>query len=169
MRRFKVTTTSSDADLLDLFTFHVPREAVSLQPMTPGYGFHAGAPGAPEEKPAGQGRPGLRLLRRRARAAGRGRPAPPRRPARTAGEARGRRRRPPGATPSREKAAAAPNRATLRVSVEKVDQLINLVGELVITQAMLAQNSKTWTPRCTSRWPAAWPTWSATPATCRKR
>ena len=32
--------------------------------------------------------------------------------------------------------------STLRVSVEKVDQLINLVGELVITQAMLAQNSK---------------------------
>src|SRR6185436_3383685 len=27
-------------------------------------------------------------------------------------------------------------------SVEKVDQLINLVGELVITQAMLAQNSR---------------------------
>ncbi|MBN8488424.1 MAG: chemotaxis protein CheW, partial [Burkholderiales bacterium] len=32
--------------------------------------------------------------------------------------------------------------STLRVSVEKVDQLINLVGELVITQAMLAQNSR---------------------------
>jgi two-component system chemotaxis sensor kinase CheA len=32
--------------------------------------------------------------------------------------------------------------STLRVSVDKVDQLINLVGELVITQAMLAQNSK---------------------------
>src|SRR5690606_27474040 len=31
--------------------------------------------------------------------------------------------------------------STLRVSVDKVDQLINLVGELVITQAMLAQNS----------------------------
>ena len=30
----------------------------------------------------------------------------------------------------------------LRVSVEKVDQLINLVGELVITQAMLAQKSR---------------------------
>ena len=40
------------------------------------------------------------------------------------------------------KAAAALESATLRVSVEKVDQLINLVGELVITQAMLAQNSK---------------------------
>ncbi|TNY04947.1 chemotaxis protein CheA, partial [Escherichia coli] len=26
--------------------------------------------------------------------------------------------------------------------IEKVDQLINLVGELVITQAMLAQNSR---------------------------
>jgi two-component system chemotaxis sensor kinase CheA len=37
--------------------------------------------------------------------------------------------------------AAALEAATLRVSIEKVDQLINLVGELVITQAMLAQNS----------------------------
>ena len=31
---------------------------------------------------------------------------------------------------------------TIRVAVNKVDQLINLVGELVITQAMLAQNSR---------------------------
>ncbi len=31
--------------------------------------------------------------------------------------------------------------SSLRVSVEKVDQLLNLVGELVITQSMLAQNS----------------------------
>jgi len=41
-----------------------------------------------------------------------------------------------------EKPAAAAEASTLRVSVEKVDQLINLVGELVITQAMLAQNSQ---------------------------
>nr|MDP9126137.1 chemotaxis protein CheW [Pseudomonadota bacterium] len=41
-----------------------------------------------------------------------------------------------------EKSVAAPDQATLRVSIEKVDQLINLVGELVITQAMLAQNSR---------------------------
>jgi two-component system chemotaxis sensor kinase CheA len=50
------------------------------------------------------------------------------------------------AAPSRpDKPAATPAHAdsnTLRVSVDKVDQLINLVGELVITQAMLAQNSK---------------------------
>jgi two-component system chemotaxis sensor kinase CheA len=31
--------------------------------------------------------------------------------------------------------------SSIRVSVEKVDQLLNLVGELVITQSMLAQNS----------------------------
>ncbi|MBH1988361.1 MAG: chemotaxis protein CheW, partial [Burkholderiales bacterium] len=41
-----------------------------------------------------------------------------------------------------DKPAAAPEASTIRVSVEKVDQLINLVGELVITQAMLAQNSR---------------------------
>ncbi|HEX7640556.1 MAG TPA: chemotaxis protein CheW, partial [Burkholderiaceae bacterium] len=40
------------------------------------------------------------------------------------------------------KAGASLDQATLRVSIEKVDQLINLVGELVITQAMLAQNSR---------------------------
>ena len=41
---------------------------------------------------------------------------------------------------------ASPDQSTLRVSVEKVDQLINLVGELVITQAMLAQNSRNLDP-----------------------
>ena len=52
MRRFKVVTTSSDSDLLDLFTFHVAREAVVLLPLGKGYGFHAGAPGAPAESEA---------------------------------------------------------------------------------------------------------------------
>lgn len=36
--------------------------------------------------------------------------------------------------------------SSIRVSVEKVDQLINLVGELVITQAMLAQTASTVDP-----------------------
>ena len=35
---------------------------------------------------------------------------------------------------------------SIRVSVEKVDQLINLVGELVITQAMLAETASTLDP-----------------------
>ena len=55
MRRFKLTTTSSDSDLLDLFTFHVPREALRLAPLGPGYGFHEGAPGAPPAEPSGYG------------------------------------------------------------------------------------------------------------------
>ncbi|WP_223871833.1 chemotaxis protein CheA [Candidatus Dactylopiibacterium carminicum] len=37
------------------------------------------------------------------------------------------------------KAAVPSDSASIRVSVERVDQLINLVGELVITQAMLAE------------------------------
>lgn len=37
--------------------------------------------------------------------------------------------------------AAAAGDSSIRVSIEKVDQLINLVGELVITQAMLLQTS----------------------------
>jgi len=38
-------------------------------------------------------------------------------------------------------AAAGAEASTIRVGVEKVDELINLVGELVITQAMLAQTA----------------------------
>ena len=38
-------------------------------------------------------------------------------------------------------AAAASGDSSIRVSIEKVDQLINLVGELVITQAMLLQTA----------------------------
>ncbi|MBN9407864.1 MAG: chemotaxis protein CheW [Burkholderiales bacterium] len=43
-----------------------------------------------------------------------------------------------GSAPS---APIASEHSSIRVSVEKVDQLINLVGELVITQAMLAQTA----------------------------
>jgi len=42
---------------------------------------------------------------------------------------------------AREKPARASESTSIRVAVEKVDQLINLVGELVITQSMLAQRS----------------------------
>jgi len=132
MRRFKLTTASSDNDLIDLFGFHVAREHIRLAPLGDGYGFHEGAPGAP---PTGTARA----------EAGYGffddAPGAPNK----AGEAH-------DAASALEKAApkpvakverpATPESSTLRVSVEKVDQLINLVGELVITQAMLAQNSK---------------------------
>ncbi|MCX5541432.1 chemotaxis protein CheA [Paraburkholderia sp. CNPSo 3076] len=65
--------------------------------------------------------------------------------------------RPPASAPAPAQAegerkarpAAAANSAegsSIRVGVEKVDQLINLVGELVITQAMLAETTSTFDP-----------------------
>ena len=136
MRRFAVQTTSTDEDLLDLFAFHVAKEQVAIhdaatsaapaaqeahEPLEPSaaalaepYGFFAGAPGVPVEA-APAAAPASAAERPAARAA--------------SAEAKG------GAQASMES-------STIRVAVSKVDQLINLVGELVITQAMLAQNSR---------------------------
>ena len=138
MRRFRVVTTSSDNDLLDLFTFHVARDEVALLPMGPGYGFHAGAPGAPAAEPEPRD-PGYGFFDNAPGAPTSDASAPgPAAPADAAAP-----KAAPRAPARVEKApAAALESSTLRVSVEKVDQLINLVGELVITQAMLAQNSK---------------------------
>lgn len=47
----------------------------------------------------------------------------------------------PHARAERDKPARGSESTSIRVAVEKVDQLINLVGELVITQSMLAQRS----------------------------
>ncbi len=49
---------------------------------------------------------------------------------------------------SKKASAAAPasEASSIRVSIEKVDQMINLVGELVITQAMLAQTASQFDP-----------------------
>ncbi len=139
MRRFKVVTTATDSDLIDLFTFHVAREQVQLLPMTAGYGFHAGAPGAPADEEAAATEVGYGFFE--------GAPgAPGANAAEAAPDAHASAASVATAAAPRaartEKAAAALESTTLRVSVEKVDQLINLVGELVITQAMLAQNSK---------------------------
>lgn len=138
VRRFKVCTTSSDSDLLDLLTFHVAREHVTVLPLGPGYGFHPDAPGAPqaEKEDVGYGffddAPGAPSQSAAA-------PAPAAESAEAAAAAK---TAAPKAAPKAEKPAATIEASTLRVSVEKVDQLINLVGELVITQAMLAQNTQ---------------------------
>jgi two-component system chemotaxis sensor kinase CheA len=140
-RAFQVSTTSTDDDLLDLFAFHVARDKVQIiaasgavaaaggdepayvkddpppgAPLAalPGFGFFDGAPGAPEQVTAA-------------------------RPAET--ESKGAVARVAAAKPGGG-AVAQPEAATIRVAINKVDQLINLVGELVITQAMLAQNSR---------------------------
>ncbi len=54
----------------------------------------------------------------------------------------------PAAAPAAPAAAAAPGKESnsIRVDVEKVDQIINLVGELVITQSMLTQTASTLDP-----------------------
>jgi two-component system chemotaxis sensor kinase CheA len=160
LRRYKVLTATPDDELLDLFGFHIARDKLRLAPMTKGFGFHYDAPGAPEREPEelgygffddAPGAPG---------AGGSGgaaadaplatTPAPPTSAAPTAPAAAEASATAASASASASATKAAGSKpvagaadsATLRVSVEKVDQLINLVGELVITQAMLAQNSK---------------------------
>jgi len=133
MRRFKVVTTSEDSELLDLFSFHVAREQVKLQPLTAGYGFHEGAPGAPEPEEAAKPDQGYGFFDDAP-----GAPTSASTSAPVAAPAES----PRAAAAKLDKTAAPAESSTLRVSVEKVDQLINLVGELVITQAMLAQNGK---------------------------
>lgn len=141
MRRFKIVTGSSDNDLLDLFTFHVAREQVKLAAFGAGYGFHDGAPGAPPvetKQEPGYGffddAPGSPVQSSAASPAAEPAPAP----AASAVVPTAK----PAVAAAAPKPAAGGDQSTLRVSIEKVDQLINLVGELVITQAMLAQNSR---------------------------
>jgi two-component system chemotaxis sensor kinase CheA len=146
-RVFKVTTTSSNDDLLDLFAFHVSRdqvaitEAASAAPAAgapvwvdkpdpppgapvapaPGFGFFEGAPGVPQGLGAASA-------------------------ASEEGEHKSATGKPAAARPAAGQVTAQPEAATIRVAISKVDQLINLVGELVITQAMLAQNSRALDP-----------------------
>ena len=137
IRRFAVETTSTNDDLLDLFAFHVAKEQVTISDsLTAGaavsaavpqagqvgdaaglsYGFFHDAPGAPNEGAA---------------------------PPVAAVSAPGAKALVPKATAEpRAQSPAQMESTTIRVAVNKVDQLINLVGELVITQAMLAQNSR---------------------------
>jgi len=147
-RVYDVQTSSSNEDLLDLFAFHVAREQVSIQeaepvatlppeppsaesvkvetsvshptPAAEGYGFFDGAPGAPK--------PGDSAAKVAVAA-----------PAAEAPKAM-------HSVKAPSAGALQPEAATIRVAISKVDQLINLVGELVITQAMLAQNSRSLDP-----------------------
>ena len=149
LRAFRARTTASDSDLVELFTFHVSKEHIQIieatrakpaaAPPSPtrtgaregtDFGFFDDAPGAPgagtntaEAEVPANGSNNLET------------PAP----AQAAPK-----HKPAAKTETRASAPAASGleSTTLRVSVSKVDQLINLVGELVITQAMLAQKSR---------------------------
>lgn len=136
-RLFAVETSSTNEDLLDLFAFHVSKEQVQIrsidlaavaQPPVAAapqagaehpyglFGDVATAPSEPVAAPAPAPVPAL---------------APVAAPAAVSSGA-----------PKISSQAAQMESTTIRVAVNKVDQLINLVGELVITQAMLAQNSR---------------------------
>lgn len=150
MRKYSVISSTSSDELLDLFEFHVSRNQVAIKDVTqnllmrpvdavaafratqalpgtmaqddpppgtplapsPGFGFFDGAPGAPMAPPTHL----PTVVEKVAMLA----------------------------KPSEKSVVplAQVEAATIRVSISKVDQLINLVGELVITQAMLAQNSR---------------------------
>lgn len=147
-RTFKVATSSQDDELIELFTFHVAKEQISIAPLSAAHG----APASPAaEGPAASGAavaasalegdgygffvdPATLPAARTAEVA---KPAARAEIAKAA-ESKGK--------PDKGGAAANLETTTLRVSVEKVDQLINLVGELVITQAMLTQQAKSLDP-----------------------
>lgn len=152
-RVFAVETSSSDEDLLDLFAFHVSREQVSIKDTIEveaapdlGYGFFDGAAGAPsttsynDDPPPGAPlapAPGFGFFD--------GAPGAPNLSVAVAVDVAA----PSTAIKTSAKSVAPiaqPEAATIRVAISKVDQLINLVGELVITQAMLAQNSRALDP-----------------------
>jgi two-component system chemotaxis sensor kinase CheA len=133
-RVFAVETSSSDEDLLDLFVFHVSKEQVTIRCVDEVPSGAAGAEPPPSGVATGAeagfgffpGSPG----------------APATAPAAAAVTDAAESKAGPKAATNKAQLEAA----TIRVAVSKVDQLINLVGELVITQAMLAQNSRSLDP-----------------------
>lgn len=151
-RIFLISTTSSDEDLLDLFAFHVSRSQVCIvdeaatavtldtSELILGLNSNSREMRSDDEFPPGSplaqtpwfgffdGAPGAPVETLAAQDLS----TNSTRPIHAGG----------GATLP----VTNPEAATIRVGISKVDQLINLVGELVITQAMLAQNSRNLDP-----------------------
>lgn len=98
-------------------------------PPAPGYGFFPGAPAAPKDIDEA----GLSLNSTQPESAGNSK-----------NEAQATLNK--SSNKANTAAAPASETSSIRVSIEKVDQMINLVGELVITQAMLAQTASQFDP-----------------------
>jgi len=139
LRQFKVATDSPDSELLELFSFHIAREQVQITNLdAPAAAAAPSGGSAPEQAPPADGDGyGFFVDPKTLQKQPAGQPA--------AGQAAAESeaaRRPDGKGRPEKAPAGALESTTLRVAVEKVDQLINLVGELVITQAMLTQQAK---------------------------
>lgn len=94
-------------------------------PPAPGYGFFPGAPAAPKELDGSESQSSS-VQQQNAQSSKNEVQSTVNKPSNKAGSAT---------------AASTNETSSIRVSIEKVDQMINLVGELVITQAMLAQTA----------------------------
>jgi two-component system chemotaxis sensor kinase CheA len=141
-RHFRVVSTVTDSDLLDLFSFHVSREQVSIRE----FGAAPAPVDASVDAPVHAAVVAPVVPPEADQSFGLFEDLPV--PVATGAHA------PEAAVPAAPKAEAprSPDRAapasanlessTIRVPTEKVDQLINLVGEMVITQAMLAQTGR---------------------------
>jgi two-component system, chemotaxis family, sensor kinase CheA len=131
-RDLSVVTASTNGDLIDLFTFYIDRDKVTIM-ETPS-GVNSTANSAPADL-------GFGLFEDMPIATPEGVTS------NVAATTNHTNPVTPVSVPAKaEKPAAAAESTTLRVSVEKIDQLINLVGELVITQAMLAQKAQALDP-----------------------
>ena len=133
-RLFLVKTASTDDELRDLLIFHVAKEQVQIRDA-------ALAP-APKTQPADSEAASQPPALSDDEAFGffAGAPGAPGTLSNTEQTVSDSSRLAPQNTTN--KSAAHVESTSIRVDVKKVDQLINLVGELVITQAMLAQNSQ---------------------------
>jgi two-component system, chemotaxis family, sensor kinase CheA len=137
-RHFRVVSTVTDSDLLDLFSFHVSREQVSIREV----GTATTAVAAPDAAldaapvPMQEADPSFGLFDDLPEPVAAGVPAP------EAVVVAAPKAEVPRAADRAAPASANLESSTIRVPTEKVDQLINLVGEMVITQAMLAQTGR---------------------------
>ncbi len=161
-REFKVVTPSPDSELIELFSFHVSREQIAIAAWT-----EAARQTSPTAHAPGRADAGDASADGGAQSAAAAAPATAAQSSSMEGDGFGffvdpaslpaaqkEESKPapkaaePKAAGKAEKGGSTANleSTTLRVSVEKVDQLINLVGELVITQAMLTQQTKQFDP-----------------------
>jgi two-component system, chemotaxis family, sensor kinase CheA len=139
VRRFRVVTATPTDELCDLLSFHVSREQVQFTTIgTTNATNSITQDGCEKHPPAqtAQSDPGDGFSPGHDAAMAPGVHAAA--PVEIAASS-------PGARPEPSSNPGA-DASTLRVSVDKVDQLINLVGELVITQAMLANRGRTIDP-----------------------